>query len=69
MYGKTSSKLTLQKIKKNYKKWYFFYPMRSTKNYPQKTPLKGGGYFFVWAIYYVVLGAAKNNCFLQSLCR
>jgi hypothetical protein len=37
--------------------------MRSTKNYPQKTPLEGGGYFFGGAIYYVELGAAKKQLF------
>jgi len=44
----------------------FFNSLRSTKNYPQKTPLKGGGYFFVGAIYYVGLGPAKNNCFFAG---
>ena len=46
----------------------FFLPHEIHKKLPTKNPPKGGGYFFVWAIYYVVLGATKNNCFLKSLC-
>ena len=44
----------------------FFLPDEIHKKLPTKNPPKGGGYFFVGAIYYVGLGPAKNNCFLQA---
>ena len=43
----------------------FILPYEIHKTLPTKNPPKGGGYFFVGAIYYVGLGPAKNNCFLQ----
>ena len=44
----------------------FFLPDEIHKKLPTKNPPKGGGYFFVGAIYYVGLGPAKNNYFFAA---
>jgi len=44
----------------------FFLPDEIHKKLPTKNPPKGGGYFFVGAIYYVGLGPAKNNYFFAG---
>ena len=42
----------------------FFLPHEIHKKLPTKNPpIRGGGYFFCWAICYVGLGAAKKQLF------
>ena len=44
----------------------FFLPHEIHKKLPTKNPPKGGGYFFVGAIYYVGLGPAKKQLFFAA---